>query len=495
MQGRQHYSRIMPPLDGQGSEPTYGASSDSKPSGLISFLHRRQASSGKMAPSNPPRAQQHGFVQDGALVAGGFAARAPTALTELPQNQQESGPRSPRKAKNELGLASPVRAVFDDLSAPNEDLSPARSHWSRDSSPQKLKKTKSGTNLVSLLSRPKSFRNLHKLAAEDEVRAAKDKENRTPDDSGSAASLPPIFAQFTSNEPSRPQPPRSSISQDDIPSAVVQNMPPARNLFTLRPDLKATLSRKAFGSPERPSGKTHRGNRFAALTHGRSKSTPTAPGGNLGPQFLHPNDINNQLEDLLDRRNIPENQRYKMRNLSDIIKMEFIRQDWAEMQAARQERSEARDKAERANRRLSTTVAASECEEEKSRRGRGRSFTFSRAKKESRSPSKKPKGEGTLGRHFKSKSAESVASERSPSPGPSPGMGLLSKFKAQQSPGEYVAYLRRVQKPELVEVGRLHKLRLLLRNETVAWIEDFIQQGGLREIVQLLGRIMQVEWR
>ncbi len=58
-----------------------------------------------------------------------------------------------------------------------------------------------------------------------------------------------------------------------------------------------------------------------------------------------------------------------------------------------------------------------------------------------------------------------------------------------------MAYLRKVQKPELVEVGKLHKLRLLLRNETVAWTDDFVCQGGMREIVGLLHRIMEVEWR
>jgi hypothetical protein len=52
-----------------------------------------------------------------------------------------------------------------------------------------------------------------------------------------------------------------------------------------------------------------------------------------------------------------------------------------------------------------------------------------------------------------------------------------------------------VQQPEQVEVGKIHKLRLLLRNETVAWIEEFLEQGGMKEIVDLLNRIMDVEWR
>lgn len=72
---------------------------------------------------------------------------------------------------------------------------------------------------------------------------------------------------------------------------------------------------------------------------------------------------------------------------------------------------------------------------------------------------------------------------------------MFSKMKFQQGPTDYVSYLRKVQKPELVEVGKIHKLRLLLRNETVAWIDEFVRQGGMKEIVHLLNRIMEVEWR
>lgn len=71
---------------------------------------------------------------------------------------------------------------------------------------------------------------------------------------------------------------------------------------------------------------------------------------------------------------------------------------------------------------------------------------------------------------------------------------LAAKGKGHLS-DDFVSYLRKVQKPESVEVGRLHKLRILLRNETVAWIEGFIGQGGMQEIVGLLYRTMNVEWR
>lgn len=62
-------------------------------------------------------------------------------------------------------------------------------------------------------------------------------------------------------------------------------------------------------------------------------------------------------------------------------------------------------------------------------------------------------------------------------------------------PSDFVHYLREIQKPEMVEVGKMHKLRLLLRNETVHWVNDFITEGGMDEIVQLLYRIMKMTWR
>lgn len=62
-------------------------------------------------------------------------------------------------------------------------------------------------------------------------------------------------------------------------------------------------------------------------------------------------------------------------------------------------------------------------------------------------------------------------------------------------PNDFVDYLREVRDPVQAEVGRLHKLRLLLRNETVSWVDSFISLGGMTEIVDLLHRIMAIEWR
>jgi hypothetical protein len=218
---------------------------------------------------------------------------------------------------------------------------------------------------------------------------------------------------------------------------------------------------------------------------------------------------------MLDRRNIPENQRYKMRSLSDTIKMEFIRQDWAEMQA-KLERPPSHDgnppvvgsgtggpPTTHSDQQEGNTNGSPK--KDKKKHGRGLSLTLVRGSGNKSttptSPTKssptKKKGDSSLGRHFRTKSSESLISEP-PSPSPySGGYGstFLAKVKGQQLPGDFVAYLQKVQQPESVEVGKLHKLRLLLRNETVAWTEEFIRQGGMKEIVELLHRIMAVEWR
>uniref|UniRef100_A0A8H7NEY6 Uncharacterized protein n=1 Tax=Bionectria ochroleuca TaxID=29856 RepID=A0A8H7NEY6_BIOOC len=115
------------------------------------------------------------------------------------------------------------------------------------------------------------------------------------------------------------------------------------------------------------------------MGHSRSKSTVASPvTTEPGPELMiDPRDINKHLEAMLDRRNIPENQRYKMRNLNDTIKMEFIRQDWAEMQAAKPDRPGTTDSSNSVEG-TSAVATGSDCEAEKQKRTRGRSFTFSR---------------------------------------------------------------------------------------------------------------------
>ena len=130
----------------------------------------------------------------------------------------------------------------------------------------------------------------------------------------------------------------------------------------------------------------------------------------------------------------------------------------------------------------------------KKSRPRSRTFTFSKGDS---SPSKKQKAERPKS-HIPAKSAEIVATESSnslTSAEAGQAIAFLNKPPKPAIPDDFISYLRKTQKPEFVEVGRLHKLRQLLRNETVAWVDVFISKGGMTEVVSLLYRIIAVEWR
>lgn len=126
----------------------------------------------------------------------------------------------------------------------------------------------------------------------------------------------------------------------------------------------------------------------------------------------------------------------------------------------------------------------------KRERPRSRTFTFNR----SDSPTKKQKGDANerkassksnpIPKSPSTRSLVSNASDRS-----------VSNGAKAVKPDEFINYLRKTPKPQNVEIGKLHKLRLLLRNETVDWVDAFIQEGGMTELVGLLHRIMEIEWR
>ncbi|RAL67600.1 hypothetical protein DID88_008353 [Monilinia fructigena] len=103
---------------------------------------------------------------------------------------------------------------------------------------------------------------------------------------------------------------------------------------------------------------------------------------------------------------------------------------------------------------------------------RSRTFTLSRSTSKERPGDKDKKSEGVVGNRKSTESLNS-GSKSLTSAGAQVAQNLIAKAKGQ-TPDDFVAYLRKVQKPELVEVGRLHKLRLLLRNETVAWTDNFL---------------------
>ena len=133
-------------------------------------------------------------------------------------------------------------------------------------------------------------------------------------------------------------------------------------------------------------------------------------------------------------------------------------------------------------------------ESPKKPRPRSRTFTFSKG---SQSPSKKQKSEPP-GSHQRTKSGgltPSASSTSLASDGAAQGSAFFNKANKPVLPEEYIKYLKQVQAPDLVEIGKIHKLRQLLRNETVDWVDTFIVHGGMTELVGLLYRIIKVEWR
>jgi hypothetical protein len=521
-------------------------------SSVLSFMHKRTPSAGAVLSSNTPK----GFAASPPYETMSFLPHDHPhyrALGELQQNQQSQlPPSSPKKSRDwrrpntmEDGSKSLHKKTLSSISL--RALAGKDTEKVSKSKESKPKKTKSSTNLATFLSRPKSSRNLRKQA-EEEARQQKDKENRSPLSSSPADTTrpPPIYAQFSSEYFTK-QPLGGKFLEDEIdlytpenyspgkqrnfyegpghhPSLVRRDEGPQRPKSTYLPssfslqDISRRVSNGSRNSSElmrrvsgskRPSferkttetsvkseksekAAANRGQRvMAAVTSFGTKAQklPEADSGSI----LEDKNVDREFEAMLDRRNIPEHQRGKMRSLALSMKKDFVKQDWAEMAAKKDGRPGTNSSDSSAD----ATTGTHDVPESKARRPRSRTFTLSRASsKEPPSPTKKPKPDGTVGKHSRTKSNESVkdGNKSLTAAGAAAAQALIAKAKGQH-PDDFVSYLRKVQKPELVEVGRLHKLRLLLRNETVAWTDEFIGHGGMDEIVSLLHRIMEVEWR
>ncbi|KAL1893642.1 hypothetical protein Cpir12675_004030 [Ceratocystis pirilliformis] len=424
--------------------------------------------------------------------------RSPTRSIEKGYFSSAASPKpSPKGKSKERGRQVDREAASDGKKGPlaaftGVALKEGASRFkSRESSPVKgHKKTKSTTNLANFLSRPKAAR-------KDDDKGPgiyKDKENRTPPSSMAPSSQStPIYQQFCADPnplPSRSADPRSSGSP--LPQPPQDNADQAKSSHFSKIPFRGTF--------------TH--GRAKSMSAGSSMPMHTTIKKRSTELDIDPKDIDKHLEAMLDRRNIPENQRYKMRNLANTIKMEFIRQDWAEMASAASKHKQQSKTMDVHKRQGSSSNVATEGDAEiqpaKSKRSRGRSFTLSRINKTGK---KGDKTLSSLSRHLRSKSSETLADEKplsssfadasdgvSGNSGGGNGTGLLAKIMGT-APADFVSYLRKVTRPQAVEVGKLHKLRLLLRNEAVSWIEDFIRQGGMEEMVALLHRIMEIEWR
>lgn len=403
----------------------------------------------------------------------------------------------------------------------------------------KLTKSKTSSNIATLLSRPKSLINLRKEAAEQCSRVEKNKENEVPKDYPDKLHTP-IYAQFSSEQYNikleneinlytpkeyTPKKQRNFFENGKRPTLGRRDgaLPRPRSSYLPSSFSIQDISRRVSGGSRhsvelirRVSGKKHNTEKKLAIPPSKADH-PERPLQNRGQRVLaavsssfgirsdleadgrnekplNEDNIDAEFEAMLDRRNIPDHQRGKMRCLAMSMKKDFIRQDWAEIVALRNSKLEMNSNETDYS---MTSFGTDKETESRSKRPRSRTFTLSRSiGKDFNISSKKTKPEVILGKNLRKKSNESLNGSRKifNSAGAVSAQSIIAKAKGQ-TPDDFVSYMKRVPKPEQVEVGRLHKLRLLLRNETVAWTDNFIRQGGMEEIVGLLERTMAVEWR
>ncbi|KAI9691305.1 MAG: hypothetical protein M1820_009768 [Bogoriella megaspora] len=452
------------------------------------------------------------------------------ARGELQQNfSQPSSPkknimsRRPISPKKTGSSTSIYESRHADHVPPNSEKKPtSRGGRKENDSPVKPKKSKSSTSLSSIFLKSKrSSKNLQGSGI------SKEKENTTPPASAGAECRTPIWAQFATTglggKADNPVDPFSPVqdrpmrlkSEDspskDRPTGRREGRPQSDYLqssSTMKIPLADSAQRHTSGVRTRSqsrSGENKRGSRVmaavAAITN--AEKIPDTTSGALYPQ-LTGSELDAAFEAVLNQRNVPENMRAGMRSLTERVKLDFIANSQYSPPSSANGRQpgnaiDTDTKPEnshdvQANRPCGSnnTVIANQGEQTgKHTRSRSRTFNFS---KNSLSPSKKRKQSGESDRAsvesvsiHKSSSSKSLVSLAGSSSG--------NKTPKTSVPEEFVQYLRKVQRPENVEVGKMHKLRLLLRNETVAWVDDFIQQDGMTEIVGLLNRVMHIEWR
>lgn len=499
-----------------------------KTSAIRSFIHKRTLSKGAALGQRPvfDLAESPTDLSATAFLPPDHPASQP--LSEVRYGQQNKMPSSPTKSKDGDGLGLKHKKSFSTLSL--KGLAESRkspSKGDKEGRPASPKKTKSSTNLAALLSRPKSSKNLKKKAMEEEeARQSLNKENRAPDDV-ETLSRPPIYAQFSS-EYFNKQPLGGKFLEDQIDLYTPQPYTPnqQRNFvgsFNEQPKLFPDASRRPkstalpaqysvqdisrqnssarksseeqrpqlHGVPDWNSpSKRHTYQPSSAPSEQKMSSSAVPSFGSKNSRVnmedaMDIKEVDAALEDLLDRRNIPEDQRHKMRNVALAVKMSLIRHDQEETGSRPSTTGSVN---------LTPEINKEEVEPEQKKRPRSRTFTLSRASKESTSPTKKNKGDATpLKGHVRSKSSDS-GSVHSTESASSLANSLVAKAKGQ-TPKDFVNYLQKVQRPELVEVGRVQKLRQLLRNEKIGWTDEFVNLGGMKEIISLLHRIMEVEWR
>ncbi|KAK5118808.1 hypothetical protein LTR62_000017 [Meristemomyces frigidus] len=267
---------------------------------------------------------------------------------------------------------------------------------------------------------------------------------------------------------------------------------------------RSTADRKVSGSSTEQANANKqlnvakRGNRvMAAVAAFQSRGRTEQP---VRQEAVDERAVDVAFEAVLDSRQIPEPMRQKMRSLTMRVKADFIKQNQGQSssptEAAPSSNADALAALTSSKRPGDSPETETAKDTKRSRsRPRSRTFTFSKGdRKGDTSPTKKDRAQ-SKSRPTSIQIPKDGVATPSTNPPSSPFGSLGRRSAAQAIPADYIKYLQTHPDPTKTEVGRLHKLRILLRNETVAWVDSFLSLGGMTEIVGLLHRTMATEWR
>ena len=299
---------------------------------------------------------------------------------------------------------------------------------------------------------------------------------------------------------------RSSIFTENLETEEVPtlNRPKSRDVSASPSRVQDIRSTFETQTPKQEQQKAKRSSRVLdAISTFNMKSRDRVPETPIVSQSLSPQELDNAFEKVLDARNIPQNMRDTMRNLKPELKTALMKGErtGSESSTTSTILNDIRPSARSPTKREEQRPRSEHGEDAKRARSRSRprSRVFTLSKKDDSSPTKGDKPESSTRSRSKSRpKSVDMSSQRPTSSRSLASASSLTSLTAPDStttPGDFIHYLREVQKPSLVEVGKLHKLRILLRNESVTWTDHFVSKGGMDELVQLLYRIMKVEWR
>lgn len=302
---------------------------------------------------------------------------------------------------------------------------------------------------------------------------------------------------------------RSSIFTENLDAEEVPTLTrrKSRDQSASRPsssrvqDIRSTFETQ---TPKQEQQKAKRSSRVLdAISTFNMKSRDHAPNTSSVEQSMSPQELDSAFEKVLDGRNIPQNMRDTMRNLKPELKTALMKgeRSGSESSTTSTILNDIRPSARSPGKRDEQRPKSEHGEDGKRARSRSRprSRVFTLSKRDDSSPTEADKFESSTRSRSKSRpKSVDMSSARPTSSRSLASTSSLTSLNAPDStttPGDFIHYLREVQKPPLVEVGKLHKLRILLRNESVTWTDHFVSKGGMDELVQLLYRIMKIEWR